>query len=421
MTAAGIASSVAAPSSRSGVAGVRLAWVGLVLLSVLVKVPLAWYHHRFGYEPRDFVLINMDGVAYVDRARAGYVDVSTGQHWLYEAMNSWMLRIVGDPDVLFLAMSLLNVAVSCLIPVAAVSALRHIAGDRVAHGPWGIALFAATLFWPSAVIYATQNMKDTLLALFVAALLATYAGGAREGWGTSSLWRLPPLALLLYGVFALRSYLAAFLAAAVAVGFIADSRHRAGAAVAVGGGAAIVLLGTEAGAYALEFLDPDRNFLFNPLALDLLNEANAGAIAEGLMETQINYGPAAILAGLVRTLLLPFPTLDLVQEENAYVAYRVARSPFIATTTLALAVALVRGHVAQRAFLATSLLLPLGFFAVAQAFSGDRQLYSSVDTIWLVAVAAAGPALGRRTWRWSLIAGLAVTAVLLIYTTLQDA
>lgn len=383
----------------------------LALLGLLVRVPMAFFNQAAGYEAQDTALINIDGIGYVRKAVG--VQESLGElNWLYESMNTLMFRLGGSERFLYLQMSMLNVVLSLLLPLAAWPAYRWLTDDDATRDRARAIMTALLLLWPPAIWMSAQNMKDTLLALllcaYASASIALLARGGRHPWAWAGLLASA------FCIFSLRVYALAILGGATAIAALVHWRRHprlvvAGAVVAVG-----ALLGPLRGPVET-LLAPENRFLFDPTVVAAINEQR---LTQDEAFLQVNATLPDIARDAVRAPLNPFPSL---YWRNGYDGLLMLRTVAAALGLGGFLVWLVRWRSPHRAWFVAALLLAWLFFSVGRSYSGPRQIWSTIEPPMLMAAALALATERRqRFWLRSAAAGSVVLVVLLAYTSLTD-
>jgi hypothetical protein len=356
-----------------------LQWYGwLALGSLCLKVPLALYVYYYGYLQGDILLASPDGFDYVARGQQHDYQISLFGHWLYEYLNGVVYDL--NPHLpIFLVMSLLNVALSLLLPLALWPAAQGLDLKQGERKPYFIGLCTLLLFWPSALWLSSQNLKDMLTALLFSLFLSVFIRAIRPG-------RQNPLALigltllgtgLLYLIFSVRSYLAAFLLIAIVIHLLfKESRAWMKIAVAV---VLVALLLSPVGQGFQVFFSADNNWLLNPAAADDLNR---DSLARGVSPVVVNRTPIALLLELPHTLVNPHPSIE---DKNIIYQMQVLRSVFLCFTLFFFAVSFWKWKSPLKLFFGLCLFLPFIFYMIVPAFSGPRQSFSSgIDLIYLL-------------------------------------
>lgn len=379
----------------------------LVGLSLLLKVPLAIYNFEYGFREHDFTLVNIDGLGYVQRAISGELDLRVGGHWLYELINMAVLQVSG-PDHLYLAMSLLNILLSSLLPLALMPATRVFGLSDRMHERHFLLLSALLLFWPTSIWLSTQNLKDVLLSILFAAFvsLMVLAFTSRPGIALLSIG----LAVLdLYLTFSLRSYLAVFMS--LSVGVFVLAKYRSPAVLAGTALIGALIFASPFGGFILDFLSPERNWLLNAeaaaeLQKELLENGEAGLT--------LATSPAAFATGLVRTVLNPFPRL---MAENVHQVLLSLKTVCVTAFLGFVLLNLLRWRSPFRLLFVLLMTLPLTFFSIVQSYSGPRQVFSSIEVVFLLLLSYFLVTPRRTTLRFSLLAGMVLSMVLLLFTS----
>ena len=383
----------------------------VAVLGAAVRIPLALYNFSAGYLEGDTSLINVDGIGYVRKA-AGIQESFGDLNWLYDGLNSIMLRLGGSEQTLYLHMSLLNVAIALASPLAAWPALTVLVHDHEWRNRARIVTTIALIFWPTSIWISTQNMKDTLLAFLIcaftsAAVIVLHRGG-------KAVTALLVCALSAWLILSLRVYAIAILGAALAVAIAMRWRVYPGlVALAI-----LAMTGAALGPLrpAIEtVLRPENRFFFDPEVVNAINQQRIGESEDFL---QINSTLPAIARDAMRAPLNPFPSL---RWRNGYDGLLMARTVIVALVLGGFLVWLVRWQSPQRPFFITALVLSWLFFSVGRSYSGPRQIYSTIEPALIIPAAVAVSEAGReKFWVSSAAAGVVVLIVLLVYTSLAD-
>ncbi|MCU0624975.1 MAG: hypothetical protein MUF21_00570 [Gemmatimonadaceae bacterium] len=383
----------------------------LAALGLVLRVPLAFYNQAAGYEALDTTLINIDGVGYVRKA-VGLQESYADLNWLYESLNTLMFRLGGSERYLYLQMSLLNVVLSLLLPLAAWPAFRWLVDDAQARDRARIAMTALLLLWPPAIWMSAQNMKDTLLALLLCAYTSAAIALLARGGRAPLAWVAALLSA--FALFSLRVYAIAILGVATAIAALATWRRHP-RLVLVGGLVAIGALAGPLRAPIETILSPENRFLFDPTVVAAINEQR---LTQDEAFLQVNSTLPDIARDAVRAPLNPYPSL---YWRNGYDGLLMLRTVAAGLGLGGFLLWLVRWRSPYRAYFVGALVLAWAFFAVGRSYSGPRQVYSTIEPPMLMAVAVALATERRQAyWLRSAAAGATVLLVLLAYTTLTD-
>jgi hypothetical protein len=408
--------SAVCPSGRvaSGPAGRVSPWAFYLLAATLaaaLRIPLAFFNYYAGYVEENTALINIDGIGYVRKA-AGAQESYGDLNWLYDGINSVMLWVGGSEHALYLQMSLLNVVLSLLLPLAAWPSFSALTSDSVGRARARCLGIVVLLFWPPAIWISAQNMKDTLLALLIAAFvsLAVLVLQRRRYSKLTVVF----LIVVIWLILSLRVYAAAILGLAFAIALLASWRqHRA--LLCVGAIVATIASFGPLRATIDTVLRPENRFLFDP---EIVNAINEQRIGESENFIQINATVPDIARDALRAPLNPFPS---ARWHNANDGLLMLRTVIVALSLGGFLTWLALWRSPSKPFFVSALALSWLFFAVGRSYSGPRQIYSTVEPVMLIAASVAVAESGRATaWRWSAIAGTVVLVVLLIYTSLAD-
>jgi hypothetical protein len=382
------------------------------LLGLAVRVPLAVYNFAAGYEVADISLINIDGIGYVRKA-VGAQESYTDLNWLYEGMNSLMLAIGGSEHYLYLQMSLLNVLLSLLLPLAAWPAFSVLTDDSAQRAKARALVSLALLLWPTSIWISTQNMKDTMLALllcaFTSASLLILARGA-------TAWRAGVvLAVSAWLILSLRVYALAIVGLGFGVA-LALRWRRFPRLVAGAAGVLLVLSLGPLRPVIATVLRPENAFLFNPEVVNAINEQRLGESEDFL---QVNSSFSAVAVDAIRAPLNPYPSL---QWRTGYDGLLMVRTVIVALLFAGWLWWLLRWRSPFRPFFLVSLVGAWLFFAVGRSYSGPRQIYSTIEPVMIIAgaLALADPR-AAPWWPRSAALGAVGLLILLVYTTLVDA
>ena len=347
----------------------------LAMASLCLKLPLTLYAYEYGYLRGDRTLVSPDAFAYVAHAWDHQIDIRPLGHWLYDYLNGAVYSLAPNHISVYLVMTLGNVVLSMLLPLALWLAAPVLELDTAEREPYFIGVCALTLFWPTALWLSTQDLKDTLTALLVALFVAVFVrASARSGVKFLQRLGLAGLGLIfLYLVFSVRSYLAVFLLLAAVTHLIVKERRVWSKAVV-----ALVLVAlalSPIGQALMTFSHPDKNWLLNPAL------AAEEGIGQGGAGVKINTTPMAMLLELPRTLINPVPTIGLTNVDDVLT---VARSVFLCYTLWFFVSRLWRWRSPYKLFFILCLLLPLAFYAYIPTYSGPRQDFSSgIDLMFL--------------------------------------
>ncbi len=385
----------------------------LVLLSGVLKVALSLDAFYNGFLVRDFRAINNDSLGYVERA-AGRAQGLGESNFLWDVLNSAMLSVLGDDRYLFLAMALLNVGLSLALPFAFLPALRRL----VPRDKWQVAapiMVGVMLFWPPAIYMAAQNMKDTLLTVAVAVCVsAVTVLGDRS---TSGPMRAAVVVLLLVAAWvtlATRMYAAVLLFSAVLVTYLAPAAHRGRRLLAV---VALVSAGlfSPLGQSILLWLKFGWQLLFD---LDFREAVNVDLALSNTAPLGLNVTPAAIVLGLGRAPLNPFPGPNI---STWYDAALMLRTVVVALVFPGFLIALTRWrHERQRTFYLAYFVIAWAFFAVFSGLNGARQVFSTVEPPFvMLAVALFVQRTESRSWRIGAACGALLAGLLFVYTAVR--
>ena len=383
----------------------------VAVLGALIRVPMALYNFSAGYVEGDTSLINVDGIGYVRKA-AGVQESFGDLNWLYEGMNSLMLRIGGSEHFLYLQMSVVNVILSLALPLAAWPAFAVLVSDSARRDRARILVAVALVLWPSSIWMSTQNMKDTLLALLVCAF--TSAAVIVVQRGGRALLALATVAFTAWMILSLRVYAAAILV--VALGIAVLFRWRTFPWLVVAG--VLAVIGAALGPLRPTIetvLRPENRYFFDPEVVNAINEQRLGESEDFL---QINSSLSAIGRDALRAPLNPFPSL---RWRNGYDGLLMLRTIVVTVILGGFLVWLGSWRSPCRPFFVSALVLSWLFFSIGRSYSGPRQIFSTLEPAMIVLGAVALSESGRaRFWMRSAVGGSIVLVVLLVYTSLAD-
>ena len=354
-------------------------YFGLALGSLCLKVPLALYVYEYGYLQDNKMLASADSFDYVIHAQNNTIDVRLFGHWLYDYLNECVYNIAPHHIPTFLVMQMLNIGLSLLLPLAlwpAAQGLDMVTSERKTYF---IGLCALLLFWPNALWLSTQNLKDVLTAFLVALFFSVFVRATRTvRTGPATLIGLALVGIgLLYLIFSLRSYLAAFLLLAVIVHLFVKERRiwvKTFTAIAI-----VALLMSPIGQGVLAFASPNQNWLLNPAVAEEINQGQAQSGHDAFV---INRTPFALLMAVPKTIISPYPSIQLNSINDLL---EVLRSVFLCFTVFFFIVSFCQWKSPLKLFFGLCLLLPLIFYLIAPDYSGPRQFFSSgIDIVFLL-------------------------------------
>ncbi|MFQ5485135.1 MAG: hypothetical protein ACE5DO_07360 [Desulfobacterales bacterium] len=325
---------------------------------------------------KDFNLIGSDGWAYAEYGRLGIGPVIMGGHWLYNYVNHLVYRILPGEEHLYLNMSLLNICLSLLLPVALIPISRIFKMDQPEYDKYFKYLILFFLFWPTAIILSTQNLKDTLLALMFCSYLSLCYLSLHAKTLTRSIIYILLIMGLLYLIFVLRSYLAVFMVAG-AMGLSVLVKKKAFYLPFFLGGI-VALFFSPIGEYVMDFVSYENNWLINP---DALLHKNIERAAEGLPPATINMGFRNIFIDFIRLPLMPFPGINTT---NIYEYLLMLKTTLVCIFSWFFIWKFIQWDSKYKWFLGLNAILPWGFYSIWRGLSGARQTFASMDILFLL-------------------------------------
>jgi hypothetical protein len=277
-------------------------------------------------------------------------------------------------------MTLFNVALSLLLPLALWPAAQALELQPDEKERYFAGLCFLVLFWPSALWLGSQNLKDMLLALLVALFLSGFVVVAGP-MPTKPVWRLTGCGWCLFNlylIFSLRSYLGAMLLLAAVVYVLVKEKRwwvKAAAMISVA-----LIAASPQGRLITTFASLQNNFIINPEAqLGVNHDFEAEGQTEFL---KVNRTPAALAAALPKTVLNPYPSIELFSISQVLIT---VRSVFVCLTALFFFACLWQWRAPLKLFLCLCMFLPWVFYWVVPTYSGPRQLFScGIDGLYVL-------------------------------------
>lgn len=352
-------------------------YISLVSLSLLIKIPLVLINYYYGFLLNDISLINRDGIVYVEKAVNGIVDIRIGGHWLYVYMNEIVYKYSLDEKHLYLWMSVINVMLSSLLPLVLLPALRIFKFDSQKEVTITFVVFSILmLFWPTSLWISSQNMKDILIALLFSLYISIFilALNSKNKLGFTIII-IAGIAVL-FLIFSVRSYLAVFMIGASFIYVFIKERQNV---LLITGFLVLFILiyVSPIGNYILSFLNPQNNWLLNP---SIAKKVSQSYILQGENTLVVNFTMKDILVNLVRTIFNPFPKITW---GNFYELLLTVRTIFISLFFYFFVINMINWKSRYKLFFVLNIFFPLLFYAVAESYSGPRQVFSSIEMIFL--------------------------------------
>lgn len=372
-------------------------------LSLVIKLALVLYQYFYGYLPGDISLITPDGFTYAQESSNNTI-IYVGGHWLYNYLNQIAYGILGDTGKVYIAMSVFNALLSLSIPVAMLPALKALVPKEKLASSF-IFLTVFSLFWPTSLWVASLNLKDTLLATLFAFYISLFMLSTNNLEKKKTFLLFIMQALVLFLIFSLRSYLAAFLLFA-GVAHILFRQKNLYLLIFILIFLILVFV-SPFGQFVLQFLNVQNNWLINP---DVLNKMDQGDLYI------INRNIGGFFAGIIKTNLNPFPTLEI---ENIYSLLAVQRTIIVSLLLYYFLYNLFfKWKSKYKFFLILNFILPMIFYSYVENFSGPRQIYSNMDIIFILCLSCF-VAYNKRKQEilLSICCGIFLCTVLLFYTS----
>lgn len=396
-----------------------------ILMSLALKISLFIYKFNYAYLERDQIVVSSDEYEYLSKATSLHLDSSIGQHWLYNWLNMAAYQVFGNTDVTYISMCLLNIVLSCITPVLLLPIVRALTSDEEHLNKIFLTSSLVLLFWPAAIWLSVSNLKDTLLAMLLVGFVAIYLHLFRTAQSLSD-WFKPNTFVLLalgtlnaYAIFSLRSYMGAILFASILLHLFFSQEQRFNKILfAAAFFSLIVYMGFSE--YILNFLNWDTNWLINNYAAE---EIDRDALLRGENSFHVNYTLPMIAMGIVRFYFNPFPYIAETDLFSGLLMVQTAVSAFFVIPFLKSFAHLFRHRMAifyYVYFAATTV-----FYAMAEAFSGPRQRFGTVDILSIILVAYALYGIPRTDGKQKInakpivlvLVGLAINIAFLLYTS----
>jgi hypothetical protein len=406
------------PPESAAVRASRTSWteltVILVVLSTVLKLALAVENYWNGYRAGDFRGVGIDGWGYVERA-AGRVEALGEANWLWDALNLGVLHALGSDTWLYLVMSLVNVALSLLLPFMFVPAIRRLVPvDRRAVAT--VVTIGVLLFWPPAIWLSGQNLKDTLLTVCVAGYVSAYVVMVDHASGVRS--RLTAGALLLLSawlIVSLRVYAIALIGVGSVVGVIALPGRRLRRVIALGA-VTLLALASPPGQELVHMIQFGYAVIMNPEYREIVN-SDLALINNAPLGLNLSVG--AFVLGAGRAPFNPYPGPNVT---TWYDVAMMLRTVIVCLVFPGFLAALARWHHPLRTFFAVTLIVAWLFFALQASLNGSRQVYSTIEPPFVmlaVILVVLNPT--ARVWRLGAVLGAGLALTLFAYTAYRTA
>lgn len=369
----------------------------LILLSVTVKLTLLWDSYYNGFLPQDYSTLFSDEITYIEEGRLFFessvygddgrvYSYGVGTNWLYVFLNYVALHVFQSKGGAYIAMGLMNIALSTISPFLLLPVIRDVVRDDRRFEWAAILLLTLTLFWPQALILASHNLKDVLTQAFTLLYVLTFWSfflrDTERGWRLKELI-VPVIALgtILFLLFSLRIYLAVMLAA---VSMMLLARQKP---ILVLFGLALMVL------FYFVFEERLIGFIFNNwlFSADAREVLLSEAFESGDVRARVNTDFISIFGSAIRFFLAPFPSMG----STGYQWLLVVQSAIVYFLAYFAFNGMRQYRPDIRKFVLILFFFLALFYGVAEIISGPRQRFASFDFLFL-AFAVVGLAMARR-------------------------